>query len=197
MEPSCLALTCSPRKTGNTAILAAKVLEGCQSAGYPARLAHLTDYRYAPCRACGGCNTTGKCVVKDDAGQLFEEILACNRFVLAAPVFSMGICAQAKSFIDRSQQFWAARYLLGRRLFGETNRQQRRGVYVGCAGTRLPDVFDGTLQVVRYLFKILEIDLVATLCYPGIDGEGEIRGNATALQEAFELGRRLAGGQDV
>ena len=77
----------------------------------------------------------------------FEKILACDRLILAAPIFSMGICAQAKSFIDRSQQFWAYKYLLGKKLF---DNSQRKGIFISCAGTKLPHVFDGALQAVSY-----------------------------------------------
>ncbi|MGB4215618.1 MAG: flavodoxin family protein, partial [Thermacetogeniaceae bacterium] len=107
MGLNCLAIACSPRKKGNTSILAQKALEGCRDAGGKTEFLYLVDYNYVPCRACGGCDTTGKCVIKDDSAELFEKILACDRLILAAPIFSMGICAQAKSFIDRSQQFWA------------------------------------------------------------------------------------------
>lgn len=189
----CLALACSPRRKGNTTILAKKVLEGFQAAGGTAELLHLTDYRYEPCRACGGCNMTGRCVVKDDAEQIFEKILGCDRFVLAAPVFSMGICAQAKAIIDRTQQFWAAKYLLGRKVVAEQGRPERRGIYVSCAGTRFKNVFDGAFQVARYFFKMVEIELVATLCRRGIDHEGDIYGDPGALEEAFRLGKELAG----
>lgn len=191
---SCVALACSPRKNGNTAELARRAVEGFRSAGGSAEILYLPDYQYVPCRACGGCYTTGKCVVGDDAATLYDRILACDRLILAAPIFSMGICAQAKSFIDRSQQFWANRYLLGRGLSESSARPRRKGIFVSCAGTRFPDVFSGALQVVRYFFKMLEIELVASLCYPGVDAAGEILSNQAALLEAYQAGRDLATG---
>lgn len=188
MELNCLALACSPRKNGNTAVLAKKALEGCGDSGAKTELLYLTDYNYAPCRACNACATTGKCVIKDDAEQLFAKILACDRFILAAPIFSMGICGQAKSFIDRAQQFWASKYILGKKLF---DNSQRKGIYISCAGTKLPDVFDGALQVVRYFFLMMEIELVATCCYPGIDAIGDIQKAPESLQEVYDLGKEL------
>ena len=188
MGLNCLALACSPRRHGNTSILARKALDGCRDAGGKTDFLYLTDYSYVPCRACGGCDKTGKCVVKDDAAQLFEKILACDRFILAAPIFSMGICAQAKGFIDRAQQFWAFKYLLGRRLFDSS---QRKGIYISCAGTRLPRVFDGALQVARYFFMIMEIELAATCCYPGVDAKGEVGKAPEILEDVYDLGRKL------
>lgn len=155
-------------------------------------MVHLADYSYEPCRACGGCNATGRCVVNDDAEKIFEKILGCDRFVLAAPVFSMGICAQAKAIIDRTQQFWAARYLLGRKVVASEGRPVRRGIFVSCAGTGFKDVFNGTIQVARYFFGIMEIELVAALCRPRIDQQGDILSDKPALEEAVHLGKELA-----
>jgi NAD(P)H-dependent FMN reductase len=194
MELRCLAVACSPRKNGNTAWLARQALRECGEAGCRTELLYLADFRYAPCRACGGCNATGRCVVQDDAGLIFEKILAADRIILAAPIFSMGICAQAKMLIDRAQQFWAAKYILKRSVLaeGEKNRPARRGIFVSCAGTRLPGVFDGAVRVVRYFFKMLEVDFLAALCYSGVDSEGEVRGHPVAGEEVRLYGRKLA-----
>ena len=187
----CLALSASPRKDGNTALLARLALGACAEAGCDVEFLYLVDFRYEPCRACEGCYATGRCVVPDDAGVLYEKILGADRLIFAAPVFSMGICAQAKMLIDRAQQFWAVKYLLGRRVVGD-DRPERRGIFISCAGTTLPGVFDGTVRVARYFFKMLEIRLQAALCYAGVEGRGEIFNNKAALEEVVAQGRLLA-----
>lgn len=194
MELKCLALACSPRREGNTALLAGRAIEACLAAGCETEFLYLADYRYLPCLACEGCYTTGECVVKDDAGLIFDKILAADRLILAAPVFSMGICAQAKMLIDRAQQFWAAKYILGKDLIVDQERPERRGIFISCAGTTLPGVFDGAVRVAKYFFKILEIKLTGTLCYARVDKKGDILKNAAALEEAYRFGQRLGEG---
>lgn len=192
MSLKCLALACSPRKNGNTAILARQALAAAESAGCGTELLYLADYRYAPCLACNGCFATGRCVLEDDAARIFEKILAADRLVLAAPVFFMGICAQAKMFIDRAQQFWAAKYLLKQEIIpDQKTRPARRGIFLSCGGTTLPGLFDGTLQVVKIFFKMLTIDLLATLCYAGVDEAGSILKKKDALAEVAETARKL------
>lgn len=192
MALKCLALACSPRKNGNTAILAKHALAAAESAGCGTELLHLADYRYAPCRACNGCFATGRCVLEDDAALIFEKILAADRLILAAPVFFLGICAQAKMLIDRAQQFWAAKYLLKQAIIpGQKTRPARRGIFLSCGGTTLPGLFDGTLQVVKIFFKMLAIDLSAALCYAGVDEAGAILKKKDALAEVAETARRL------
>lgn len=188
----CLALAGSPRKDGNTALLAGRALEAARAENCQTEFLYLADYRYEPCRACGGCNATGKCVIKDDAGFIFERIMAADRLVLAAPIFSMGICAQAKMLIDRAQQFWATKNILGKNVITEKSRPSRKGIFISCAGTTLPGVFDGAVRVARYFFKMLEIDILSALCYPGVDNKGDILQNSAALAEVEKYGYELA-----
>jgi len=187
----CLALACSPRKGGNTSLLAERALDVCREAGHETELLQLADFNYAPCQACDSCFATGKCVVPDDAGVIFEKILAADRFIMAAPVFSMGICAQAKMLIDRSQQFWAARYVLNIPV-GEKPNQARRGMFISCSGTSLPGVFDGTVRTARYFYKMLGIVPDAVLCYDGVDKKGEILKHQRAIDEVNQQAWALA-----
>lgn len=194
----CVALACSPRKDGNTALLAREALRGAATAGSTTRLIYLQDHHYAPCIACDGCFETGRCVIEDDAGPIYQHLLAADRVILAAPIFSMGICAQAKMFIDRAQQFWATRYLLYRPVIADAARRpERRGIFISTAGTRIPDVFAGALQVARYFFKILEVRLVGTYCYPGVDERGAILKHPWALGEVYRAGQELGSERPV
>ncbi|KJR96213.1 MAG: NADPH-dependent FMN reductase [Peptococcaceae bacterium BRH_c4a] len=194
IDQFCVALACSPRKNGNTEILLKAAVERLQSLNVETETIRLVDLSYYPCRACEGCYSTGRCVIKDDAGPVFEKILKADMLIMAAPVFSMGICAQAKMFIDRSQQFWATRYLLKQPVIQDDDfRQNRRGIFISCAGTRLPGVFEGSASIVRYFFKMMDIKLTGTYCYPGIDKKGEILARAGALEEIKDVSARLAG----
>jgi len=189
----CLAIACSPRKEANTSILAGEALAGAEKAGAITEMIYLTDYHYAPCLACDGCFKNGRCIVKDDAVFIFDKILEADRIILAAPIFSMSICAQAKMLIDRSQQFWAARYILKQPVIANTEiRLARRGIFISAAGTSLPGVFDGAIRIVQYFYKIMEISLAGCFCYPSIDQKGEIKNHPTALAEVFTAGMELA-----
>ncbi|MHB8156215.1 MAG: flavodoxin family protein [Desulfocucumaceae bacterium] len=188
-----VGLACSPRKGGNTEILLNRAVETLQSENIATEIFRLADMRYSPCMACGGCNTTGRCVIKDDAGAVYEKILKADILILAAPIFSMGLCAHAKMFIDRAQQFWATRYLLGMPVVeDEQLRRSRRGIFISCAGTNLEGVFDGAIRVVRYFYKMLDIRLEGTRCYPGIDKKGEILSNTGALDQIRDVSLKLA-----
>jgi multimeric flavodoxin WrbA len=190
----CLAVACSPRKEANTSILAGEALAGAKKAGAVTEILYLTGYSYAPCMACDGCFKNGRCIVKDDAAFIFNKILEADRIILAAPIFSMSICAQAKMLIDRSQQFWAARYILKQPVVADKEiRPARRGIFISAAGTNLPGVFEGAIRIIQYFYKIMEICLAGCFCYPKIDRKGEIKNHPAALAEVFTAGMELAG----
>ncbi|KJS18229.1 MAG: NADPH-dependent FMN reductase [Peptococcaceae bacterium BRH_c4b] len=191
----CLGLACSPRLNGNTSILLEKVMEGAAAAGAATEVVRLVDFSVAPCRACDGCFTNGKCVVKDGAADIFTKILEADRIIMAAPIFSMGMNAQAKALVDRSQQFWATRYVLKEPVIQDSHlRPPRRGIYISAAGTNLPGVFDGALRTARYFFKMLDIQWDSSYCFPLTDKTGVINSNTEALETVFQAGTLLTSG---
>ncbi len=189
----CLGLACSPRPKGNTTVLLERALAGASSAGAATELVRLADYHVSPCRACDGCFNNGLCVIKDGAGDIFAKIIEADRIILAAPIFSMGMNAQAKCLVDRSQRFWATRYVLKQPVIKDTHlRPTRRGIFISAAGTDLKGVFDGAVRVARYFFKMLDIEWCDSLCYPLTDKIGDIYNHPTALEDVYLAGKRLA-----
>lgn len=192
MQLKCLAVTCSPRKDGNTSLLAGLALEECRVAGCSTELINLAEHNITPCLACSGCDDTGICIIQDDVNHIYNKILAADRLIISAPIFSMGINAQAKMLIDRAQQFWAQKYLLKQNVISEKNRPPRQGIFISCAGTTLPGVFDGAVRVIRYFFKMLEIELLATLCFDGVDKKGDIFNHPSAIKETCYYGKKIS-----
>ncbi|HUW63529.1 MAG TPA: flavodoxin family protein [Spirochaetia bacterium] len=193
MKPiNCVALSTSPRMRGNSDTLARQALAGARACGGDTELLRLADFRYEPCRACGGCYGTGVCVIPDQAADIFAHLLAADRVILAAPIFSMGICAQAKAIIDRAQRFWATRHLLHRRVIEKPGqRPQRRGIFISTAGSNLPGVFDGVLPVVRYFFKMLEIEPAGVYCYRNLEEKGDAAASGLTMAQVFLAGQKL------
>lgn len=188
----CLGISTSPRHGGNTAILLEKALEGAASAGALTEFINLNEYRFSPCIACNGCFNEGKCVVQDDMQLIYEKLLAADRIILAAPVFSMGMCAQAKAMVDRTQRFWSTKYILKREVIPDkSERPPRKGMFICTAGSNLKNVFDGALQVAKYFFLMLETELIRSYCYKGIDRKGEILKHPQALEEVYHAGVKL------
>lgn len=189
----CLGIATSPRLSGNTTILLEKALAGAAAAGARTELVTLNSFSFSPCLACDGCFKEGKCVVQDDMQLIYEKLLSADRIILAAPIFSMGMCAQAKAMVDRTQRFWSTKYVLSRDvIIDKENRPSRKGIFISTAGSNHKNVFDGALQVAKYFFLMLEAEFAGNYCYPQADEKGTILNHPEALQEVYRAGLDLA-----
>ncbi|AOB27221.1 MULTISPECIES: flavodoxin family protein [Bordetella] len=101
-----LALVGSPRRDGNSALLARAVVEGARQSGAAATLLFLDDY-------IAGFLTDEKQAdarrPDDRYGELFfDHFLPARAVVLCTPVYWYGMSAQAKAFFDRSFTYYSA-----------------------------------------------------------------------------------------
>ena len=71
-----VVISSSPRKNGNSEILADQFIKGATSVGHKVIKINLANYRIAPCLACEYCRGhPNRCVLKDDANKVIEEIV--------------------------------------------------------------------------------------------------------------------------
>jgi multimeric flavodoxin WrbA len=188
---SVVGIAGSPRRQGNTETLLDWSLAAAREAGAEVTKFRLRDLKFNGCIACDGCFDDGACVVKDGMQDLYPYLREADGILLAAPIFSMGLAAQAKAMIDRCQPFWAVKYVL-RRTVTKPGKPQRLGGFLCCAGTERERVFEGALQVVKYFWHVLEAKSVGELLAPGVDRKGEIEAVPQAKESAEEIGRALA-----
>lgn len=191
MAVTVLGLAGSWRRQGNTETLLDWCLDAAREAGADVRKFRLCEMELAPCRGCGGCSRNGACVMRDGMDALYPHLHQANSVVLAAPVYHMGMPATPKAMIDRSQPFWAIKYVLKRQV-SVPGGLPRLGAFLSCAGTEYDDVFDGTTQVVRAWWHILELQPAGELLCRGVDEMGAVAKDPAMKEAAAEIGRRLA-----
>ena len=102
----------SPRKTGNSATLAAAVQSGAEQAGNQVCLRHVDDYISHFLRDCRTCRLpNGECAIEDNFKTLFfDDFLKADGVVFCSPVYWYGLSAQTKAFFDRTFCYYAASY---------------------------------------------------------------------------------------
>lgn len=78
-------------------------LTGAREAGAQTENILLYDKKILDCLGCFSCwtKTPGKCVIKDDMGELFEKVMSSDIIVFASPVYFGGVTGIMKNFIDR------------------------------------------------------------------------------------------------
>ena len=106
MSKKVLILKGSPRKNGNSSILADQVALGAREKGAEIASFRIDEMDIRPCDACDFCqDTNGICVIQDDMQTLYPKIQQADTIVIANPIYWFTINAQIKLCIDRWYAF--------------------------------------------------------------------------------------------
>lgn len=77
-----LVISASPRKGGNSDVLCDEFIKGAQQAGHKAEKIFLRNFKVNYCTGCGVCNSTHKCVQKDDMAEIMDKMVNADVIVL-------------------------------------------------------------------------------------------------------------------
>ena len=102
MSKNILVLSGSFRKGGNSDTLCDEFIRGAKEAGHSIEKININDYHINFCRGCGVCNTTHKCVQKDDMEKILHKMVKADIIVMATPVYFYNMNGQMKTLIDRT-----------------------------------------------------------------------------------------------
>ncbi|MEW6185378.1 MAG: flavodoxin family protein [Thermodesulfobacteriota bacterium] len=179
----------SPRAEGNSDLLLDKILEGAESAGAEIKKMYVRDLTLSGCQECGGCDQTGECVITDDMDGIYPLLWDAPLVFLSSPIFFYGLPAQVKMVVDRSQALWSRR-MLEKTAAERKKYDHGRGYLVAVGATKGKNLFEGVELTAKYFFDALDKNYEGGLFYRAIEGKGKIIDHPTALQEAFDLGRK-------
>lgn len=102
MGKNIVVLIGSPRKNGNTEILANAFIKGAEAAGNQVTKIHLSGMTVNGCTDCKYCFTKlGECNQQDDMQQIYPALYKADMLVLASPVYYYALSSQIKAVIDR------------------------------------------------------------------------------------------------
>lgn len=93
----------SPRRNGNSSLLAMAVAETAAKRGHTIKSWRLYDSSFRGCIACGACDhpLDEHCVMRDDFTARIADILEADLVVFATPVYFGQVSGPMKCFIDR------------------------------------------------------------------------------------------------
>ena len=102
----------SPRKKGNSAIIAKKFCESAEKLGAQITTFTLNELTYKGCQACMGCRTkSDRCILKDDMIEVLDSIRDADVLLMASPVYFGEVSSQMKGFIDRTCSYLVPDYM--------------------------------------------------------------------------------------
>jgi multimeric flavodoxin WrbA len=187
-----LALSASPRRDGNSFLLAEAAVEGAREAGHRAELVHLDDHVRHFLRDCRRCrDDAGRCTIDDGFEALLRErVLPADAIIFATPLYWYGIAGQLKTFFDRLFCYIAlsepeadmfCNGLVGKRLaLMLSSEESYPGAPLG--------VFHELQEYARYTHS----DFVGVVQGIGNKRRDVMLDPSDPLGRAHELGRRLA-----
>lgn len=102
MGKKILVVHCSPRKGGNSSVLADSFIDGARQAGNEVKRIDVGHADISGCKACEYCFThDGECVQKDDMQEFYPLLREYDTLVWATPMYFYNFPAQLRVFQDR------------------------------------------------------------------------------------------------
>ena len=180
-----LALIGSPRKRGNSDILADHVLKGAREAGAEVSKIYLDDHFIRPIAEVADNSKQREDVrADDDLPKILQIFLQADIIIWSTPVYWAGVSAQMKCFIDRlSSYFNHPAY---------TGQFHGKGHIVLCTYGRDDIRYSEYItEPMKTTIKTLRGDYLGDICVPGCYGKGKILQKLEILDQAVELGRTI------
>ena len=185
-----IAIYGSPRRNGNTSLLLQKAVQGAREAGADVEEVVLRDLKMSPCLEIYGCKKDGRCAIKDDFQNVYDQILACKGLMLASPIFFYTVSAHTKILMDRCQSFWVKKYWIEETPFGILDAK-RKGLFISVGATKGKRLFEGVRLTVKYCFETFDAELWRALLYRGVDFDGDVIEHPDYLDETYTAGKEL------
>ncbi len=179
-----LVLNASPHVDGHTMRLARAVADQLPGG---IDTAHLYRMDIKPCTACGVCDASPHCPLRDSVAELRGRLERCSRLIIASPLYFVSLTAPLVALYSRLQPYWMAR----RRGEELIRPGSKAAALVVTGGSQYRDMFGPARAVTAALLNSLGIAFTGMATAADTDAV-PVADNLSALAAAAELGRRLA-----
>jgi multimeric flavodoxin WrbA len=185
MAKKVLVLLGSPRRKGNSAILAEQITKGAKSRKVRVETIYLHGKNIAPCKGCMSCQKKGSkgCSIQDDMQEIYLKLIESDAWVIASPVYWFTMSAQTKIFMDRCFALPA---------YQNDPFNDKRIAIAMTYGAEDP-FSSGCVNALRTFqdaYGYTESPVVGMVYGSAMDA-GQIRANEKLMQDAFDLGKKL------
>lgn len=173
-----LVITGSPRKNGNSNMLASEFIRGAKENGHTIQRFDAGKAEVSPCTACNSCNMDGPCVLEDDFLKVRDHVINADMVVFATPMYYFGFSSQLKAVIDR---FYS--------INGKIHVHKKAALlmtYADSAERKARPINVHYEELLHYLGW----EDVGRVIAPGVWTEGSIKGTKYPNM-AYELGRKI------
>ncbi|MDO4648186.1 MAG: flavodoxin family protein [Eubacteriales bacterium] len=179
MSKKVLVISSSPRIGGNSDALADAFVRGAKDAGNDVEKVNLAGKKIEFCRGCFVCQTTKRCVIRDDADRIEQKMQEADVLVFATPIYYYEMSGQLKTMLDRGNPLYTTDYKF-------------RDVYfLSSAAEDETSVPERAISGVEGWIACFEhARLAGTVFAGGVTDKGDIE-NHSSLTKAYEMGKAI------
>ena len=180
MSKRILVLSTSPRIGGNSETLADVFIKGAEEAGHETKKICLYDKKIEFCKGCLGCQSTGKCILRDYAERIIAQMKAMDVLVFATPIYFYEMSGQMKTLLDRTNPLFPAEY-------------EFRDIYLlATSADEEESSMEAAVKGLEGWISCFEKSRLAGVVRgTGADKKGAIEECGEALSAAYEMGRNV------
>jgi NAD(P)H-dependent FMN reductase len=191
MAGKIIGLLGSPLTEGNTAQLLDRALKGAEDAGCDVEKIVVVNLDFQACQEMMFCREHETCILDDDMQAMYPKLREMDGLIVATPVMTMGIPGKLKSFIDRFQVFFMAKYVRKKPLISKGKKKERKGLFICISGMNIPEVFVGAKMTVKAFFDIIDCQYSDELLISDMDTIKDIQTQPDLLEAAYKKGFAL------
>ncbi len=153
-----LIINGSPRKNKNCASVVKNIVQKFEENDINYRVLDIYKMNIDYCTACGACEKTGYCRIKDDMTPIYEEFNQSAGTITISPMYFSSVSTKVKTLVDRTQSFFSSKYILKK---SSIDRDKNRlGMYIAIGGQpRFENQFLGGQLVMDIFYKSINTQL--------------------------------------
>jgi multimeric flavodoxin WrbA len=183
MSKNILVLTGSPRKNGNTDLLAQAFIEGAIEAGHQVERYDAGRKMIHGCTACDACWSKGTaCVFTDGFTELEPMLEAADVLVIASPLYWSTFPAQLKAAIDKLYAYVSPACQLPLKI--------KESALLACGELEGEQIFKGMVETYLGIADYLAWLNRGIIRVPEVFAKGDIL-KTDALEKAKTLGKSI------
>lgn len=179
MSKKILIISTSPRKGGNSEMLADAFVKGAEESGNSVEKVTLYDKNIGFCRGCLVCQKTQKCIIHDDVEEIVQKMLTADVIAFATPIYYYEMCGQMKTLLDRANPLFTMDYAF-------------RDIYLlASAAEDGEHTVDGAKKGIEGWIECFEKSRLAGIVFAGgVTNIGDIKDHP-ALEKACKMGKAI------
>jgi multimeric flavodoxin WrbA len=176
-----VVITGSPRRGGNSELMAKAFIEGAQEAGHSVFLFETLNKKLSSCIACDNCFRKGRaCSMDDDFNELAPTLENADVLVFCTPLYWFTFPAKIKIIIDKLYSF-----VIGKRVL-----KIKESTLMVCAETDESEDFEGIIRTYESIINYQKWKNAGILTVPNVYDIGDIK-KSDGLTKAKEMGKNI------